>query len=109
MVHAQGSDGNMHFSLIYMNDHIFPVLPIKHLVNHDSEPNTPHKLTTDTNASVSNLHVLFCLCVLIKVTAHIYTKALNMRHQPQKYFRSILVGIPQHQKGYLIYVPIIRK
>ena len=32
-----------------------------------------------------------------------------MRHQAQKGFRGILVGIPQHQKGYLVYVPITRK
>ena len=32
-----------------------------------------------------------------------------MRHQAQKGFRSIFVGIPDHQKGYLVYVPIIRK
>ena len=28
-----------------------------------------------------------------------------MRHQAQKGFRGIFVGIPQHQKGYLLYVP----
>ena len=28
-----------------------------------------------------------------------------MRHQAQKGFSVILVGIPQHQKGYLVYVP----
>ena len=28
-----------------------------------------------------------------------------MRHQAQKGFRSILVGIIQHQKGYLLYLP----
>ena len=32
-----------------------------------------------------------------------------MRHQAQKYFRRIFVGIPQHQKGYLVYVPSARK
>ena len=31
-----------------------------------------------------------------------------MRHQAQKDFRGIFVGIPQHQKGYLVYVPSIR-
>ena len=31
-----------------------------------------------------------------------------MRHQAQKGFRGILVGIPQHQKGYLVYVPSTR-
>ena len=32
-----------------------------------------------------------------------------MRHQTQKGFRVIFVGIPQHQKGYLVYVPSTRK
>ena len=32
-----------------------------------------------------------------------------MRHQAQKGFSSIFVGIPQHQKGYLVYVPSTRK
>ena len=32
-----------------------------------------------------------------------------MRHQAQKGFRGILVGIPHHQKGYLMYVPSTRK
>ena len=36
--------------------------------------------------------------------AHVGTKTLNMRHQAQKMFRGIFVGIPQHQKGYLVYV-----
>ena len=36
-------------------------------------------------------------------------KALNMCHQAQKGFCGILVIIPQHQKGYLLYVPSTRK
>ena len=32
-----------------------------------------------------------------------------MRHQAQKGFRGIFVDIPQHQKGYLVYVPSTRK
>ena len=28
-----------------------------------------------------------------------------MRHQAQKGFRGIFAGIPQHQKGYLVYIP----
>ena len=32
-----------------------------------------------------------------------------MRHQAQRGFRGIFVGIPQHQKGYLVYVPSTRK
>ena len=32
-----------------------------------------------------------------------------MRHQAQKRFRGIFVGIPEHQKGYLVYAPSTRK
>ena len=32
-----------------------------------------------------------------------------MRHQAQKGFRGIYVGIPEHQKGFLLYVPSTRK
>ena len=34
---------------------------------------------------------------------------LNMRHQAQKGFCGIFVGISEHQKGYLVYVPSTRK
>ena len=90
---------------MYTIDHIFPVLPIKHLVNQYGEPTTPHKLATGTKPSVSNLRVLFCPFVVRKATENVDTKALNMRHQSQKGFLVIFVGILQHQKGYLIYVP----
>ena len=69
-----------------MTGHIFPVLPIKLLVNHDSEPTTPHKLETGTKPSVSNLLALFSPCVVQSSTAHFDTKALNLRHQSQKDF-----------------------
>ena len=41
--------------------------------------------------------------------AHIDTKMLNMGHQSQKGFWGIFVVIPQHKKGYLIYVLSIHK
>ena len=59
--------------------------------------------------SVSHLRVLFFPCVVRKATAHVETKKLNMRHQAQKGFRCIFVVIPEHQKGYLVYVPSRRK
>ena len=34
---------------------------------------------------------------------------LNMCHESQKGFRGIFVGIPQHQKEYLIYAPSTQK
>ena len=57
--------------------------------------------------------ILFTLVILsmccIKATAHVETKTLNMRHQSQRGFCGIFVGIPQHQKGYIVYVPSTRK
>ena len=79
-----------------MTDHIFPFIPIKHLVNQYGEPTTPHKLETGTKPSLSKL--CFFSCVVQKATAHVDTKALNMCHQSQKGFQGIFVGITQHQK-----------
>ena len=109
MVHARFSEACVHFALMYTSYHIFPVLPIKDLINEDGDPIAPHKLAIGTKPSASHLHVLFCPCVVRKYTAHVETKALNMRHQAQKGFRGIFVGIPEHQKGDLLYVPSTRK
>ena len=80
MVHSRVPEVYVHFALIYTTDHIFPVLLIKDLTNKDGNSTTPHKLATDTNPSVSHLHVLFCPCVTQKATVHIETKTLNMHH-----------------------------
>ena len=50
-----------------------------------------------------------CPCVVHKATSHIGTKAINMHHQGQKGFCGIFFGIPQHQKGYHVYVLNTRK
>ena len=94
MVHARVPEVYIHFELMYTTDHIFSVLPIKYLINEDGNPTTPHKLATGTKPSVSHLRMLFCPCVGRKATALIETKTLNMRHQAQKGFRGIFVGIP---------------
>ena len=109
MVYARVPEAYVHFELMYTTDHIFLVLPIKDLINKDGDPTTPHNLATGMKPSVSHLRVLFCPCVVRKATAHVETKTLNMRHQAQKGFRGIFVGKPQHQKGYLVYVPSTRK
>ena len=109
MIHAGVPEVYVHFTLMYTKDHIFPVLPIKDIINEDSDPTTPHKLAIGTKHSVSHLRVLFCPYVVHKATAHVEKKLLNMHHQAQKGFRGIFVGIPQHQKGYLVYVPSTRK
>ena len=94
MVHARVPEVYVHFALMYTTYHIFPVLTIKDLINEDGDPTTPHKLATGTKPSVSHLRVLFCPCVVQKATAQVETKTLNMRHQAQKGFRGIFVGIP---------------
>ena len=109
MVNIQVSDKYINFALMYMTDNIFPVIPIKHSVNQDGEPTMPHKLETCTKPSISNLHILFCTCIAQNSTACVDTKLLNISHQSQKVFRVIFVGTPQHQKGYIIYVPSTRK
>ena len=76
MVHARVPEVYVNFALMYTTDHIFPVLPIKDLINEDGDPTTPHKLETGTKPSVSHLCVLFCLCVVRKATEHIETKTL---------------------------------
>ena len=58
MVHARVPEVYVHFTLMYTIDHIFPVLPIKDLINKDVDPTTPHTLVTGTKPSVSHLRVL---------------------------------------------------
>ena len=86
MVHAIFSEVYVHFALMNTKDHIFPVLPIKYLINEDGDPTTPHKLATGKKPSGSYLGLIFCPCVVRKSTAHVETKTLNMCHQGQKGF-----------------------
>ena len=58
------SDEYIHFSFMQTTDQIFPVLPIKHLVNQDDEPTMQQKMVSGTRPSVSNLSVLLCPCVV---------------------------------------------
>ena len=79
MVHDRVSEVYIHFSFVYTPDRIFPVLPIKYLINKDVDSTTPFKLATGTEPSVSHLRMLFCPCVVRKATARVGSKALNMR------------------------------
>ena len=90
---------------MYTLDHMCPLLTIKYLINKYRYPTTPFKLATGMKPSVSHPRVLFSPCVVRKATIRVGTKALNMRHQAQKGFCGIFVGILQHQKGHLVYVP----
>ena len=86
MVHARVSEVYINYSLMYTTDHIFPILPIKDVINKDGNLTTPFKLATSTKHSVSYLRVLFCLCVVQKATAHVGKKALHMCHQASTVF-----------------------
>ena len=59
MVHAWVSEAYIHFTLMYTEDYIFPVLPIKDLINKDGDPTTLFKLETGTKSSILYLRVLF--------------------------------------------------
>ena len=109
MVHAIVSEAYVHLEIMYTKDNRYLVLPIKDLINEYGDAITPQKLATGTKPSVSHLRVLFCPCVEWKATVHVEAKTLNMRHQAQKGFRGILIGIPEHQKGYLVYIPSTKK
>ena len=69
---------------MYRTNHIFPVLPIKHLRDQYGEPTKPHNLETGTKPYVSNLFILLFSYVVQKAITPIDTKALNMCHQSQK-------------------------
>ena len=107
---VQHTDKIEHVNVTLEVLYLLPVcIVLLDLINEDGDPTTPHKLATGTKTSVSHLRVLFCPCVIRKATAHVDTKTLNMRHQAQKGFRGFFVGIPEHQKLYIVYVPSIRK
>ena len=103
------SPGSLYsFCINVYNRSYFLLLPIIDLINQDGEPTMPFKVATGTKSSVSHLCVLFFLCVVQKATAHVGTKAFKICHQAQKCFRGIFIGIPQHQKGYCVYVTCTR-
>ena len=62
MVHARVLEAYIHFSFMYMTDNIFPVIPIKDLINKDGDPTTPHKLATGTKPPVPHLRVFLSMC-----------------------------------------------
>ena len=59
MVHARVSEAYIHFALMYTTYHIFPVIPIKDMINKYGDMTTPSKLAICTKNSVSHLRVLF--------------------------------------------------
>ena len=60
MVHDRALEACIHFALMYTTDQIFPVLPIKYLINEDGDPTTSFKITTGTNLQY---HIYACYFV----------------------------------------------
>ena len=52
VLHALVLDKYINFTLMHTNHHIYPVLPINHLVKQYGKPTTPHKLATGKKPSV---------------------------------------------------------
>ena len=52
MVHARVSEAYIHFALMYTTDHIFLILPIKDMINEDSDLTRPFKIETGKKPSV---------------------------------------------------------
>ena len=59
MVHDRVLEAYIHFALMYTEDQIFTVLPIKDLINEDGNPTTPFKLATGKKPPVSHFSVSF--------------------------------------------------
>ena len=58
MVHARVPEVYVHFALMYTTDHIFPVLPIKDIINKDGDP-------TRVNETLKVLYLLpVCVALL---------------------------------------------
>ena len=101
MVNAIFLEAYIHFALIYTADNIFPVLPIKDLINKDGKPTTSFKLATDMKPSITHLHVLFCPGVLQKATSRIGTKALKCITKRKRVFLVSLLESHSIKKGIL--------
>ena len=74
MIHAIFLEAYIHFAFMDTIYHIFPVIPIKDMINEDSDPTKPLKPVTGTKPSVSHLRVLFCSCGVRKATANVDKK-----------------------------------
>ena len=53
MVHGRFLEAYIHFALMYTTDHLFPVLPIKYMINEYVDTTMSFKLATGMKPSVS--------------------------------------------------------
>ena len=64
MVHEGVSENYIHFGLMYTEDNILLVLPLKYLINEDGNTTTPFKIATGKKPSILHLRVLFYPCAV---------------------------------------------
>ena len=69
MVHARVPEAYVHFTLRYTTYNIFPVLPIKDLINEDGDPTSPHKLQQVQNLQC-HIYVFYFVHVLYGKLRH---------------------------------------
>ena len=69
MLHAQVLEAYIHFTFMYASDHIFPVLPIKDLINKGGKPTTQFKVVTGKNLQY-RIYVFYFVRVLYKNVLH---------------------------------------
>ena len=60
VVYARVLEAYNNSALMYTEDHILPVLPIKDLIKKDGKPTIQFNLATGAKPSVSYVRVLFC-------------------------------------------------
>ena len=61
MVHARVPEAYIYFALMYTTDHIFPVLPIKDMINEDGDATMTHKLATGKNFIITFTRVILSM------------------------------------------------
>ena len=102
MVHIRVFGKYINFALMYITNHIFPILPIKNFTNQDNEHTKPHELApgNDTKPLVSNIRVLSCTSVFYKKWLHMLTERCStciINHK--RVFGVLLLGFYYTKKG----------
>ena len=73
MANARVSDKYIHFTIMYTTNHIFPFIPIKHLVNYEDELTNPKTWKLAENLQYQT-HVLYCVYLLYERQLHMLTQ-----------------------------------
>ena len=105
LVHARLPDACTHHAIMCATV-IFNILPIKGLLNAEGMPSTPTELFTSLKQLIANLRVFGCPVVVKKCEPCLDCKVA--KKVSERGLRAIFIGLPENQKGYLVYVPSTR-